>query len=67
MKSSPGKNQTENYGAIGIERTTYSVRFSGEVEELGHMNDDSLEAHNDCTTLNDVNVARLTNKKKQYL
>jgi hypothetical protein len=43
------------------------VRFSGEVEELGHMNDDSLEAHNDCTTLNDVNVARLTNKKKQYL
>jgi hypothetical protein len=28
------------------------------------FNDDSLEANNDCTAMNDINVARLTNKKK---
>jgi hypothetical protein len=43
------------------------VRFGGEVEEMGGMNDDSLEANNDYTLANDINVARLTNKKKQYL
>jgi hypothetical protein len=46
---------------------TNSVKFCEDVEEMGGMNDDSLEANNDCTTLNDINVARLTNKKKQYL
>lgn len=46
---------------------TNSVRFCEEVEEMGGMNEDSLEANNDCTDLNDINVARLTNKKKQYL
>lgn len=43
------------------------MRFSGEVEEMDGFNDDSLEANNDCTAINDINVARLTNKKKQYL
>lgn len=44
-----------------------SVRFSAEIEEMGGNNDDSIEANNDCTDMNDINIARLTNKKKQYL
>ena len=63
---SPGKNDTDN-GYAAFDKTTNSVRFSGEIEEMGGMNDDSLEANNDCTAMNDINVARLTNKKKQYL
>lgn len=59
--NSPAKNQTDVAG----DKTTNSVRFCGEVEEMG-MNDDSLD-NNDCTLANDINVARLTNKKKQYL
>lgn len=46
---------------------SHSVKFSAEVEEIGGMNEDSLEANNECTAMNDINVARLTNKKKQYL
>lgn len=46
---------------------TNSIRFAPEVEEMGGMNEDSLEANNDYTNANDINVARLTNKKKQYL
>lgn len=34
-KSSPGKNYAEFAGASGIDRTTNSVRFGCEVEELG--------------------------------
>lgn len=43
------------------------MKFCNEVEEFGGMNEDSVEANNDCTAMNDINVARLTNKKKQYL
>lgn len=50
-----------------IDKTTNSVRFCNEIEEFGGMNEDSVEANNDCSAMNDINVARLTNKKKQYL
>lgn len=62
--SSPDKNNSDK--SLNVEKT-YSVKFSAEVEEIGGMNEDSLEAMNDCTQMNDINIARLTNKKKQYL
>jgi response regulator of citrate/malate metabolism len=46
--------------------TSCSVKFAPDVEEAHYFNDDSLEANNDQTA-NDINIARLTNKKKQYL
>ena len=58
-KSTPDKQNTEI--------ATNSVKFSNEVEEMGGNDDDSIEANNDCTDMNDINIARLTNKKKQYL
>jgi len=67
MRGSPEKSHREITQTSVAERTTNSVRFSGEVEEIGGMNEDSVEANNECTALNDINVARLTNKKKQYL
>lgn len=60
------KNLTDNAALSGNDMTTNSVRFCAE-DEIVEINDDSVEANNDCTALNDVNVARLTNKKKQYL
>jgi hypothetical protein len=53
--------------ALDKRSATNSVRFAQEVEEVGAHYEDSLEANNDQTALNDINVARLTNKKKQYL
>jgi len=64
--SSPDKNFSEVTQSLNVEKTN-SVRFSAEIEEFGGMNEDSLEAMNDYTQMNDINIARLTNKKKQYL
>lgn len=47
--------------------TSTSVRFAPELEEVFCDNDDSLDMNNDYSCTNDINTARLTNKKKQYL
>jgi len=67
QKSTPEKTHTEITYTSCLDKKSNqnSVRFAPEIEEMG-ANEDSLEALND-ETMNDINVARLTNKKKQYL
>jgi hypothetical protein len=57
--------EATNTTFIDKKSTSGSVRFAPDVEEAPYFNDDSLEA-NDQTN-NEINIARLTNKKKQYL
>jgi hypothetical protein len=64
QKSNRDKNGIDFTQTSAIEKTTNSVKFSGEVEELGGEDENSMEANNDCTMMNDINIARLTNKKK---
>jgi len=72
--SSEQRNSAEKYGGeityttlVDKKSTSTSVKFAPDVEEVPCFNDDSLEANNDLSCTNDINVARLTNKKKQYL
>lgn len=72
--SSEQRNSAEKYGGdathsalVDKDYTSTSFRFAPDLEEVPCFNDDSLEANNDMTCTNDINVARLTNKKKQYL